>query len=266
VDLPGPAGPGVAAQVFVADLEELDLDPADAHHLGHVLRLRPGETVVAADGLGGWRLCRVVAATERGGLGPTRIEAVGALQHVPAPAPQVTVAFVPVKGSRPEWAVQKLTEAGVDRIVVLGSARAVVRWEGRRLEAALERLGRVAREAAAQCRRPRLPRLEAAHDLGDLARALAPVPLALAHPGGGGPSLATPALAVGPEGGWDPAEVAAGYRTVTLGPHVLRAETAAVAAGLLLCSLRAGVVAASPGRGPEPPGVGEDGGFLQSPR
>ena len=67
------------------------------------------------------------------------------------------MAFAPVKGERPEWVVQKLTELGIDRIVPLFSERSVVRWSGARGQATVERLRRVAREAAAQCRRVWLP-------------------------------------------------------------------------------------------------------------
>ena len=127
--------------------------------------------------------------------------------------PEVTVAFVPVKGGRPEWVVQKLTEAGVDRIVVLESLRAVVRWEGDRRTRAVDRLRRVAREAAAQSRRAWLPEVVGVADLDDLRDRLAPVPLALAQLGGDPPSIRAPAVAVGPEGGWDASEVPAPGRT-----------------------------------------------------
>jgi 16S rRNA (uracil1498-N3)-methyltransferase len=159
-----------------------------------------------------------------------------------------------VKGGRPEWVVQKLTEAGVDRIVVLHSMRAVVRWEGERRTRAIDRLHRVAREAAAQSRRSRLPEVVHVADLEDLSTRLAPVPLALAQHGGDPPNLQAPAVAVGPEGGWDSSETGSGRPLVGLGPHVLRAETAAVAAGLLLCALREGLVgpATDPGGSSRP--------------
>jgi 16S rRNA (uracil1498-N3)-methyltransferase len=172
---------------------------------------------------------------------------------VPSPTPLVTVGFVPVKGDRPEWVVQKLTEAGVDRIVVLHSVRAVVRWAGDRAERNLDRLRRVAREAAAQSRRPRLPELVGVLDLPALNALVGPATLALAHPGGDPPSVAMPALAVGPEGGWDPSELAGGdYPTMGLGPTILRAETAALAGGLLLCALRNGLVGQVPTALPAP--------------
>lgn len=238
-DLPAsPAAAGAAAQVFLEDLDAPVPDPDDLHHLSRVLRLRPGEAVVAADGAGSWRLCRFVAGPGDGaGLtadGPVLVEA--------APGAPVAVGFVPVKGERPEWVVQKLTELGVDRIVVLRSARSVVRWEGDRAATALDRLRRVAREAAAQSRRARLPVLEGVWDLATMAQRSAPGRLALAHPGGAPPDGALRCVAVGPEGGWGEDERAEGTPLVDLGPRVLRAETAAVAAGTILCALRDGVV------------------------
>lgn len=229
---PWPAGAGAAAQVFVADLDRPTPDPADRHHLARVLRLRPGEPVVAADGDGRWRPCRFGAG---GALEPD-----GAVVTCTRPGPPLTVAFAPVKGDRPEWVVQKLAELGVDRVVVLRAARSVVRWEGERGARALDRLRRVAREAAAQARQPWVPEVAGVCSPAELAGA---GPLALAHRGGGPPDLACPAVAVGPEGGWDPAELGLGLPTVGLGPAVLRAETAAVAVGVLLAAAR---VAASP--------------------
>ena len=240
-----PADLGAVAQVFVTDLEALAATPGDERHLAQVLRLRPGEVVVASDGQGRWRRCRFTGSTTGRARPTTMLAPDGPVVTSARPRPEVTVAFVPVKGGRPEWVVQKLTESGVDRIVVLTSLRAVVRWEGERRTKALERLRRVAREAAAQSRRAWLPEVLGVADLDDLSTRLAPVPLALGQRGGRPPSLQAPAVAVGPEGGWDSSETASGLALVGLGPHVLRAETAAVAAGLLLCALREGFVGPS---------------------
>jgi 16S rRNA (uracil1498-N3)-methyltransferase len=242
-----PGSVGAAAMVYVADLDDPVPAPDDAHHLTRVLRLRPGEPVVAGDGRGRWRLCHY--------RGSEALEVHGPITSVPRSTPTVTVGFVPVKGDRPEWVVQKLTELGVDRIAVLRSARAVVRWEGDRGEKAIERLLRVAREAGAQSRAPWLPEVVGVLDLAGLADLVAPAPLALAHPGGDPPSVAMPAMAVGPEGGWDDSELApGGFPVVGLGPGILRAETAAVASGLLLCALRIGLVGEAPGPLPDPGG------------
>jgi 16S rRNA (uracil1498-N3)-methyltransferase len=243
-----PAALGAVAQIFVPDLDGLVVSPDDERHLASVLRLRPGETVVASDGAGRWRACRFTGTAARGAPDSPVLEPDGPVMTSTRVEPEVTVAFVPVKGERPEWVVQKLTESGVDRIVVLESLRAVVRWDGERRVRALERLRRVAREAAAQSRRSWLPDVVGVAGLDDLSRRVAPLPLALAQLGGEPPSVSTPAVAVGPEGGWDSSEIN-GHPLVALGPNVLRAETAAVSAGLLLCALRQGLVAPSPGLG-----------------
>ena len=235
-----------AAMVFVADPGAPMLTQGDARHLFDVLRLRPGEVVVAADGRGGWSPCRVAPGTGARGwrkVDPTELLAPdGPVVHRPRVAPEITVAFAPTKGDRPEWVVQKLTELGVDRIVPIRTARSVVRWQGdEREERATAKLTRVAREAAAQCRRTWLPEVGAVTTLDGLASVSGSLPR-LARPGGAAPSLDHPIVAVGPEGGWDPDELDRFGEGVGLGPTVLRAETAAVAVGTLLCALRGGVI------------------------
>ena len=221
-----------SAHVFVDDLDAPALAPDDRHHLARVLRLRAGETVSVSDGAGRWR--RGVW-TDDGGVEPA-----GEVEHVPRPAPPITVGVALLKGDRPEWVVQKLTELGVDRIVPLATARTVVRWEGAKAARHVERLRRVAREAAMQSRRAWLPEVADVSGLPELAGP----GVALAEPGGAPLSLAHPTVLVGPEGGWAPEEVGLGLPTVDLGPSVLRAETAAVAVAAVLAALRAGHVIA----------------------
>jgi len=222
-----------AAQVFVADLDDPVLDPADERHLSRSLRLRDGEPVAVSDGAGGWRGCRFRAAGRCGAW----LELDGPVRREPAPPFDLTVAFAPVKGDRPEWVVQKLTELGIDRLVPLLADRSVVRWSGERGRAAVERLRRVAREAAAQSRRVRLP--EVASPTATAMLAERPV---LADLGGAQPSPSVHFVAIGPEGGWSDRERGMGLPTLGLGPRVLRAETAAVAAGVLLSAFRDGLV------------------------
>ncbi len=247
-----PAGPeatlvSAAAMVFVVDPAAPILTQGDAHHLFDVLRLRPGEVVIAGDGCGGWSPCRI--APRSGSRGwrqvdlASLLDADGPVVRRPKVAPEITVAFAPTKGDRPEWVVQKLTELGVDRIVPIRTARSVVRWEsddrGRRVVA---KLARVAREAAAQCRRTWLPEVGPVTTLDDLATVAGSAPR-LACPGAAAPTLDHAVVAVGPEGGWEADELARFGEGVGLGPTVLRAETAAVAVGTLLCALRGGVIA-----------------------
>jgi 16S rRNA (uracil1498-N3)-methyltransferase len=136
-------------------------------------------------------------------------------------------------------AVQKLTELGVDRILLFPARRSVARWDGDRADRHLARLRRVAREAAMQSRRAHLP---VVGPLTDLPTVLALPGAALADPAGAVPTLDHPTIVVGPEGGFDDDERALAARTVRLGPFVLRAETAAMAAGALLAGLRDGLV------------------------
>jgi 16S rRNA (uracil1498-N3)-methyltransferase len=244
--VPDPRLVAAAAMVFVDDPRVPVVGEADARHLLDVLRLRPGEPVIASDGAGAWVPCRVgPAAAGRSGRSadPTAVLVVdGEPVAETAPSPGLTLAFAPVKGDRPEWVVQKLTELGIDRIVPLLTRRSVVRWEGERARRSVERLRRVARESSAQCRRPAVPEVLEVTTLAGLAQLTGTAP-ALAHPGGRAPGTADRVVAVGPEGGWDDGELAAADALVGLGRTVLRAETAAVAAGTLLCAFRAALIA-----------------------
>jgi 16S rRNA (uracil1498-N3)-methyltransferase len=230
----GPA-PRPAAHVFVDDVSSPELADDDRHHLERVLRLRPGEEVTVADGRGGWRCCRYVGAGQLDVAGPiTMAETV---------LPSVTVGFALTKGERPEWVVQKLTEVGVDRIVPVLTERTVARWDGERAARHVQRLRAIARAAAMQSRRIRLPRVDDVTPFGQVVADVGPA-AALAERGGGPISLDRPVVLVGPEGGFSAVEAACGLPTVDLGPAVLRAETAALAAGILLCALRVGLVSA----------------------
>jgi 16S rRNA (uracil1498-N3)-methyltransferase len=215
----------------------LELEPDDAHHLTRVLRLRSGESVSVSDGVGGWRLCAFVGA---GGLEP-----VGEAVREPAPSPPITVGFALTKGDKPEFAVQKLTEAGVDVILPFAAARSVVRWEDDKAARNYARLLRVAREAAMQSRRVWLPVVAPVQGFAAAVAGVvgaAGAPPVLAEPGGGPVSLDHPCVFVGPEGGWSEEELEAGAGLVSLGSDILRAETATVAAGVLLGALRGGFV------------------------
>lgn len=245
---PDPCLVDASAMVFVTDPLAPVVESDDARHLLDVLRLKPGEPVVASDGAGAWVVCRVSSKAGRTGRHAdpeSIIEVDGEVTFEPRPRPDVTVAFAPVKGDRPEWVVQKLTELGIDTIVPLQTMRSVVRWDEDRAGRVMERLRRVAVEASAQCRRPWLPDVRPLSSLDqftEIARTAGVVP-AFAHPGGVRPTLAHRVIAIGPEGGWDPAELGDAGNLVGIAPNVLRAETAAVVAGALLTSIRATLIA-----------------------
>jgi len=213
-----------AGHVLVGDLAAPAPSPVAMHHLLRVLRLRDGESVTITDGAGGWRPC-VVAGS---GLEPT-----GGVRSVPRTRPELTIAVAPPKGDRLEWLVVKCTEVGIDRIVLLDAERSVVRWKGDRAAKQLDRLGKLVVEASMQSRRVWLPTIEGPVSSADVLKSAV-----ASEPGGRSVTSSDVIVAVGPEGGWSPAELATASDTVSLGANVLRVETAAVAAAVLMVSYR----------------------------
>lgn len=224
-DRPG----GTAPHVIVDSVFEPALHDADAHHLAKVLRLRDGDLVSATDGRGQWCWCAFRSS---------ELEILADPQFVPAPKTVLTVGFALVKGSKPELVVQKLTELGIDIITPFVAERSVVRWDDAKIARQGERLTRVAREASMQSRRVWLPTIR------DVARfsELVSVPGTVrADRDGAHLSTDHTTVLIGPEGGWAENETTL-TPSVGLGPQVLRAETAAIAAGTLMAALRDGTL------------------------
>lgn len=224
-DLPG----GTAPHVLVGDVASPVLAEEDRHHLGSVRRLRSGDLVSITDGRGSWRWC---AFTD------DRLDPQGDIHVEEARVPRLGVGFALVKGAKPEFVVQKLTELGIDEIIPFVAERSVVRWDDAKVERMGERLDRIAREAAMQSRRVWLPEVGPVRRFDDLASVSGVVraersgpPLTAAHT----------FVLIGPEGGWSETEATVGP-TVGLGPNVLRAETAAIAAATIMTALRSGIV------------------------
>src|SRR4029453_372809 len=228
-------------RVFVrpeaVEANRVRFDADEAHHLRRVLRLRPGTVVEATDGTG--RLYRVrLAALE--GAGPR-----GTIEGQAAPAVDspcaIPLAQALLKGDRMSWLVQKATELGVARIVPMETARVVARpaAEG---AARPTRWARIAREAVKQCGRVVVPVIDPPREFAEVLGEVAVHDAAWVCWEGGGEALVemahgTPSrllLLVGPEGGFTADEVAAaevaGARRVSLGPRILRAESAGLTA------------------------------------
>jgi 16S rRNA (uracil1498-N3)-methyltransferase len=201
----------------------------EAHHLGAVCRVRPGDEVCLFNGDGRQYPARVVEVTRR----DVTLSVLG-VESPPRELPfRLHLACVLPKGDRAQFLVEKLTELGVTRLSVLSTRRAVVQaGEGKR-----EKLQRHVIEASKQCGRNVLMPIDLAADWEAFIHdATLPGRRLLAHPGGE-PLGMLPAgdvvAAVGPEGGFTDEEVAAavaaGWRVVGLGQRILRIETAALA-------------------------------------
>ena len=228
----------MSLRLYVPDLQPTaatwTLPPGPTRHV-QVRRLQPGDTVVLFDGSGAeW---------------DARIEAIGRSQVTVAPGPRrevdreldlsVTLALGVPANERMDWLVEKATELGVARICPLMCERSVLRLDGERGLRKRDHWQAVAVAAAEQCGRTRVPVIEPMQPLAKWLEADGGVGtrwlLSLA-PGAvlpQRPATGPVVLLSGPEGGLSPAEDAsaraAGYQPVTLGPRVLRAETAPLA-------------------------------------
>jgi 16S rRNA (uracil1498-N3)-methyltransferase len=230
-----PAGAGAVAHVFVDALgDDLVVAGDDGHHLQRVRRLVAGEIVTAADGTGAWRRYEIGDAAK----GSVTLVALDPVEHVPEPPVGVALAVALTKGGLDD-VVAAVTELGAVRIIPVRTARTVVRWDAARAARAVDRLRVVAREAAMQSRRARMPAVD---DVAELATIAERRDLVVADREGSSafalppPEAAEWTVLVGPEGGLAPEELEAlGARPrLSLGPHVLRAATAPIAAVAVL--------------------------------
>jgi 16S rRNA (uracil1498-N3)-methyltransferase len=212
------------------------LTSEEAHHLRHVLRLRAGCEVELFDGAGGG-----YAGTLEVLGSVVRVVGLRELKTLPQSSPSLTLAFALIRSEKVELVLQKATELGTDEFVPLMTRYSNARIPAARLQGRLERWERILRESCKQCRRFTVPALWAPvafekflsqtgrecakFMLHEQAKSEWPVRV---------PSAGRVILAIGPEGGWDFAEVQqaalAGWSVFRMGDTILRAETAAIAA------------------------------------
>lgn len=232
----------------------VSLSATDAAHAARVLRLAPGDTVVVCDGRGYEYEAELEHVSSREVSARVR-----ACRFSDAePGVHLTLAQGLAKGDKMDLIVQKAVEVGVSRIIPLITERTVVRVDGEKARAKVERWQRIAYEAAKQSGRARVPTVEAVHawdefwrrtDLGtalvawegEREQRLLPVVQEWAETRR--PAAPAPlTVVIGPEGGLAEAEVALARRSggvaVTLGRRILRTETAGlVAAAVVLSAL-----------------------------
>lgn len=221
----------------------LTLPEEEAHHALRVLRLRRGEAATVLDGAGTELDCDVVEA------GRQAVRLVVKSRRVAPPLPfQLTLLQAIPKGKLLNSIIQKATELGASRVVPLLTARVVTHLDEDKTDARRDHWQHVAIEAIKQCGAPWLPRVEAATTSAEfLARGekfdlplIASLQPRAKHPREHfddfrkehGRQPASLCVWVGPEGDFTPEEVAAvlaaGAKPITLGPLVLRSDTAAV--------------------------------------
>ena len=205
------------------------LDANQANYLGNVLRLGVGAELLVFDGLSGEWMAHIADAGKK----RMTLE-VDRQTRESESIPDVWLAFAPVKRTKTDWLVEKATELGVARLIPVMTQRTVAE------RVRLDRLESIAIEAAEQCGRTRVPQIVEPTSLKRLIEELDPARhLYFADEGGGEPVASTfaegPALIlVGPEGGFTEEERqlvrGSGASAISLGPRILRAETAALAA------------------------------------
>ncbi len=213
------------------------VEGGDARHLAGALRASVGEAVTLCDGRGTDYACTVVAV-EREAVALT-VDA--AVPNASEPSLAVTLYMGLPKADKMEWIIQKAVELGVTTIVPVATGRCVVKLDAKDGEKKRVRWQRIAAEAAGQSGRGIIPTVEAPISWKAALARLSVENTLICYEGGGAPigELVTPAdtqlsLVVGPEGGFAPEEVeavtAVGGRVATLGPRILRCETAPIAA------------------------------------
>lgn len=218
---------------------EVVLPRADSHHLLRVLRAAPGAPFVA---LAGGMAYDCVLDRVEDGLAVGRITA--AQPAAGEPAIRITLFQALAKGEKMEAVIQHGTELGITEFVAVAAARSVVKLDARKAAQRTERWQRIAREAAEQSRRGAVPSVAPPQTWKQAVARIPEFDLALVPWEGGGqplkavlesrPGAMAYALFIGPEGGLTAEEVElarqAGAIPVTLGPRILRTETAPLAA------------------------------------
>lgn len=219
----------------------LVLTGSEAHHAADVLRLKPGEKVIVLDGAGAEYVCGVKAVTRK----KVELE-VQSQTTEPQPAWEITLAQAVPKGKTLEAIIQKATELGVWRVVPLLTQRVTTHLEGESIEHKAAKYRQTAVEAIKQCGQRWLPRVDPPITLPAWLDRREKFDLALVaslqddsrHPRTYFLASARPpktlCILIGPEGDFAPEEMeaikAAGAKPMTLGPLVLRSETAALCA------------------------------------
>jgi 16S rRNA (uracil1498-N3)-methyltransferase len=207
----------------------VELDSGQVNYLSNVMRLGEGDEALLFDGASGEWLARIAVTGKR-----HMVLAVVQSTAQQEAVPDLWLAFAPVKRSQTDWLVEKATELGIAKLLPVTTRRTIVE------RVKLERLQAIAIEAAEQCNRTTVPAIDEPQSLEAFLKMHAGRTLYFADEGGGAPAASAfkpgPAtILTGPEGGFTEEERALiraepDATAISLGPRILRAETAALAA------------------------------------
>ncbi len=221
------------------------VDQETSHHLANVLKIRKGESVNAFDGSGGYFEAEIINQDKKSiSILPGKF-----VDDKREPAIKLTLAQALVRGQKMDYVIQKAVEVGVHRIVPLLMEFCNVKLEADRLKNRMGHWQKIIINACEQCGRNILPEISSPVELSSWVNQ-DESPLRLALLPDSGLSInnikgqdGNISLICGPEGGFSEEEVescnGAGYQALSLGPRILRTETAAVA-GLVICQSRWG--------------------------
>ena len=215
--------------------DTLELEEAASHHLSKVLRMQPGRELILFNGAGGEFAATIHEVSKKHVLVSIAEHSV---DNRESPL-DLELAIGISRGERFEWVLQKATELGVTKITPLITERTEVKVSGDRQEKMHERWQQIIISACEQCQRNLLPELSAAVQISDwLPQVTSDLRFVLHHrdsqrlPADQTPTSVT--LLIGPEGGLSDREITHAleqdFNALTLGPRVLRTETAPVAA------------------------------------
>jgi len=227
--------PRIFTDQALSENTELVLDEAASHHCLKVLRMEEGRDLIVFNGKGGEYPAKITRKDKRSAFIETR----GFCAENRESELHTHLAIAISRGERFDFVLQKATELGVTEISPLFTERTEVKLSGERLDKKVNSWKRIVTSACEQCGRNLLPTLNAPVHITDfLASELPTLRLVLHHRNTTSPStIERPlslALMIGPEGGLSDAEIAqaheAGFKSLALGPRVLRTETAPIAA------------------------------------
>lgn len=223
----------------LASGDEVTLDAVAANHLVRVLRARTGDALVLFNGAGSDWQCRLLEADKRRAL--IRVEC--EIDSVPESPLRSVLGLCLSKGERFDWAIQKATEMGIAHIQPLYSERVDYKVPQDRLEKRLQHWQQIVISACEQCGRSTVPQVAAPQSLEAWTEQVEADRKFVLHCVNASATATDPrprsiALLIGPEGGLTEGEVTHaqehGFEALTLGPRILRTETApAVALAIL---------------------------------